>query len=153
MNIKEIEIVLGNCEVIKIPGNNIGWIDISSIHHRVYRAAINYIQSINIADNVELELLPDTNDKAVKRLSSCNDIVWLEIEYDDNNREIYYVDYDGNEVNNNQSTYLSDAGNLFIVIGKGMTIENSFHDYICDKNEMIKRNELFRNMYKIHKDS
>lgn len=143
--VKRITIVLENCETMSIEKEHIGMMLIDDIHAEIARRASNSISKILCSDTVALELRKEANnvpyypfgcDKTHSggifgRLREYNDITAIEIEYDDGDTEGIYVAYksDGDHIgaeNCNQKSFLSNLGNLYIVIKDGKGIEDYF---------------------------
>lgn len=148
MNIKKIEFILENCEVITIDGRFIGDFDLDNIKTK---------EKMTIAKDVAIEISSLANEetssvilgivtnetfKPFDRLTEHSDVTGIEVYFDDDTIEYYYVDYQEENgflgANNlNQHTYLSSLGNLYLVISE----KNAIEDYwnirkINDENAM-----------------
>ena len=147
-NIKSIELILENCEVIEIESKYIGMFRMDDIRTSIYRIACNAISKSQTAHSVAIEIFSEANVKyspfgnceeqlKFYRLAEWKDITSIELHYEDGSTETYYVDYDDGEndalgaENLNQKNYISTLGNLYIVIEKDKTVFDYF-----DKEEV-----------------
>lgn len=141
--IKEVEIVFENCEVAILPIEVIGSFHIMGIHDEIHRIACNAIGIQTIAYEVAFELFQEADtinkcednslsvSKPIERIQKNNDIVALNIIYDDGNEQYIYVDYSDNdkyagEENKNQKTHISSDGVLYVVISNNKGIYDFF---------------------------
>ena len=128
---KELQICLENCDMIKVPWESVVNLSIYKVH-KTYHFSKNMNLEMLVADDVLLTLsksavLPlqafgvgkfTTN---FNRLIDCRDIVSLTLVHDDDKEEEFYVTYDEDELkcyNKLQSTEIDNEGNLVIRIGK-----------------------------------
>lgn len=142
-NVKSIDIVFENCEAYTFPKEDIGYFEISDIREAIFRCACNAISKYKTAYCVNIEIF-DTNrlqedciDSNVvadvfARIANHNDITQIHIHYEDGTEEQYLVDYNElNEAlgapNKNQKSYISDLGNLYIVISEKEKLEDVFN--------------------------
>ena len=142
-NVKEICLVLENCDSITFPANVIGDFRIEKINEEVERIAINCIAKVIYANSIFIEIYKDGNIeyaqfgfledqiKKFERLKDSNDITSIEIKYEDDTVDSYFVDYDESNdglgaPNINEKTYISSYGNLYIVIDK----EKELKDFV-----------------------
>lgn len=157
MNIKKIEFILENCEVITIDGRFIGDFDLDNIKTKVS-------EKMTIAKDVAIEISSLANEetssvilgivtnetfKPFDRLTEHSDVTGIEVYFDDDTIEYYYVDYQEENgflgANNlNQHTYLSSLGNLYLVISE----KNAIEDYwnirkINDENAMYFKFSIY----------
>ena len=156
MNIKTLTFYLENCDYINIKGNTIGCFSMSGIHREIIRVAANAISAYNVADKIAIELFSEANviypsfgqeddhfkQKVFERITEWSDITSIEIEFDDGTKEEYLTDYDGDDEigsnNRNQTSYISGMGNLYLVIGKDMTVFNEFNRISIEDEETIE---------------
>lgn len=139
--IKYIELILENCEVIRIDGRYIGDFAINDIKESICRQGCNYIgrikkcecfyMSIYREENIEKEIeftMGALNEKAkpFKRLSEYNDITQIIICFNDGKEVGVYVPWDEESEyrNSYQKTCMSDKGDLYILINKELNIED-----------------------------
>ena len=128
---KELQICLENCDVIKVPWESVVNLSIYKVH-KTYHFSKNMNLEMLVADDVLLTLsksadLPHqefgigketTN---FKRLIHCRDIVSLTLVHDDDKEEEFYVTYEEDELrcyNKLQLVEFDSYGNLVIKIGK-----------------------------------
>lgn len=158
-NVKSIDIVFENCEVYTFPKEDIGYFEISDIREKISRCACNAIDKYKTTYCVNIEIF-DTNrlqedciDSNVvadvfARIVNHNDITQIHIHYEDDTEEQYLVDYNElNEAlgapNKNQKSYISDLGNLYIVISEKEKLEDVFNkEEINDKDVVDFHREM-----------
>lgn len=155
-NVTKVRIEFENCEDVTIPIECFGDFYIGSIETRAYRIASNSICQYPIAHEVYFELFSeantmsdypenfwDTKYNVLERIQVFDDITRLVLSFDDDSLdETYVVDYDDESPalgarNLNQKTYLSDLGNLYVVIQKGKDIKDYFTDFVINDEESI----------------
>ena len=152
--VKEIELVLENCEYIKIPTKHLGNIIIEDIDTSVRRNAINSIDKLQTANSIYLDIIKPETIKTLglfdeddeeslscsKRLIQHADITSVEVAYDDNSKEEYFVDWDwDNEyVNSYQDTQLAKNGNLHVLINR----KKKLKDFLDNENFEVSYNHI-----------
>lgn len=160
--IKDLYFSLENCEQIHIPKNAIGDLHIGGFRHIINRIACNSISKYTVADEFAIELYRDKNinyttegmylfdeeinkksemDHVFDRLIGFKDITQVIVKFEDDSYEEYDVNYNEEDAealgsdNRNEKVYVSELGNLYIVIEANKTIEDYFKmDEINDKN-------------------
>ena len=141
MQIKKIELVLENCEVVVVDAKYIGFLLIDAVSHEITNFGINDIGEINRCGKFYIELHKDLDKYGVAesylahidepqpnifdRLTYFNDITQVEIHYDNGEVKNYYVDYWGDETNAYQQSHISAAGHLYIKVNSQ---NHSFED-------------------------
>ena len=172
MKLKYITFLLENCDVITIDGKYIGNFLIDNIRTTISRIACNSIMKMDIADTIVIEIHKNANKKrhhfnfdsdynehtVFDRLQEWNDITSIKFKFEEQYVEenktprqeeyTYYVYWEGNsdEENEAQSTYISNDGNLYIVISKDKTVEDFFDLELINDSEHM---ELCWRMYGI----
>ena len=130
---KELQICLENCDVIKVPWESVVNLSIYKVH-KTYHFAKNMNLEISVADDVLLTLSKDADlphkqfgiCKATtnfKRLIHCRDIVTLTLVHDDDKEEEFYVAYEEDELrcyNKLQTVEFDSYENLVIKIGRNV---------------------------------
>lgn len=162
--IKELVIGFENCEDITIPRNGIGEFLLDKIHPVVRRMACNSISKYWAASEVVMEIFKEADrtyhpfgcldeSNTLKRLSAFSDITSISVSYTDGTEETYLVDYDEGEnegqlgaENVNEDIYISDLGNVYIVIAKGKKVEDYFDKEFINN---VKTTELRKDMMDI----
>ena len=159
--VKSIELGFENCEVIEFPRNVLGDVHFDNFSFQIKRVASNSISKVEFVDTVVLEIYKEGNteyapfgfedEKTAKfeRITHYNDITSITICYEDDSEEFYWVDY--HTINDNlgeesdyQKTYLSDLGNLYLVIDKEKGIEDFFDkETINDKDAVSFTKEMY----------
>lgn len=161
-NIKEISLILENCEVITIPGKYIGDIYLRDIRTSVERVACNAIVKMNTCHEFGIEIHGDANHEPYlifghkpterdmqtifDRLLAYKDITQVEItfcadeEYGAEKEETlhYHLHWaDGCEYTNMlQSAKLSRRGDLYIVVSdSGKSVTDVFEEAVIPMNE------------------
>lgn len=160
--IKDLYFALENCEQIHIPKNAIGDLHIGGFRNIINRIACNSISKYTVADEFAIELYRDSSinyttegmflfdeditkksemDHIFDRLTNFKDITQIIVKFEDDSYEEYDVNYHEEDAetlgsdNRNEKVYVSELGNLYIVIEAGKTIEDYFKmDEINDKD-------------------
>lgn len=155
MKLKEITLVLENCECITIDGKYIGDFLVEDIRTSIQRIACNAIDKMDVAYTFAIEIHKDANKlhsefdrkPIFDRLISWDDITSIQFELfqdyvEDGQEPIvehydYYVHWTGesNQENDSQKSYISNVGNLYIVIADGKGIEAFFDKEAIDHEE------------------
>lgn len=129
--IKELDILLKNCDVVGIDKGNISKLVLRGIHGAYSydppsEAQISIVSKVYMVLSKNADLphkkwgIKDCETTVFKRLLACNDIVAVVLLHDDGRKECYYVEYqEGTSAGCNelQSTELDDNGNLVIKMG------------------------------------
>lgn len=129
--IKELDILLKNCDVVGIDKNNIAKLVLRGIHGAYSydppsEAQISIVSKVYMILSKNADLphkkwgIKDCEITVFKRLLVCNDIVAVVLIHDDGRKESYYVDYQEGvsaDCNELQSTEIDNEGNLIIKIG------------------------------------
>lgn len=129
---KELQIVLENCDVIKVSWENVVNLVMCKVYKTYkYSKRIGLLE-MNVAENICLVLSKNADlphqefgvgefTTNFKRLYDCRDISSIVLVHDDGKEEEFYVAYDEDEFrcfNKLQSTGIDDDGNLIIKIGR-----------------------------------
>ena len=157
--VKEIVLVLENCEYINIPTKHLGNIIIEDIDISVRRNAINSIDKLQTASSIYLDIIKpeiiktlglfDEDDEeslsCSQRLIQHEDITSVEVVYEDDSKEGYFVDWnwDNEYINSYQDTQLSKNGNLHVLIDRKKKLKEFLddenfevsYDYIINEKE------------------
>lgn len=144
--IMSIELVLENCEVIKIEREYIGSLFIENITRSISRRAINSIRDSMSAEEVFIQISSEANkaksysttwsDNEVspfERLVRCSDITAVSINYQDGSDEYIYVKWGGESdySNVNQTSAVNErTGDLYIAISEKETAESYFSSFL-----------------------
>lgn len=148
--IKRIELVLENCEIIDITGA-IGVFYMDGLSTKIKRMFINSVSKYNCVETVGIQLyrngafdglLFDEIDP-IERLKNFKDITSIDITYDDDSQESYFVDYDegsaegmlGAENINQQFAELTNS--VFILISAKEKIDESLLNSLSDDEEFL----------------
>ena len=145
--IKFIELVLENCEVIKILPRYIGAFNINNIHRSISRATTNAILETASCDLLYLQISSKFTDSTsmwlekgispIDRLTKCRDLVGVVVNYVDGTDEMVYVpwDDDPSEYTNSYETSRVNphTGDLFIVVSKTQHVGNVFKEQLTSK--------------------
>lgn len=157
--VKELELVLENCEYIKIPTKHLANIVIEGIDIRVRRNAINNIEKLQTASSIYLNIIKPETIKTLglfgeadeeslscsKRILQYEDITSVVVVYEDNTKEEYFVDWDWDNdyLNNYQDTQIAKNGNLHVLINREKRLKEFLdddvfevsYDYVMNKKE------------------
>ena len=164
-NLKSIEFVFENCEHMSFPGNVIGELDIDDIKRHICRVAVNAFQDYYASGHVFVEIFTEGNtdyypfgvetnkQKKFDRLLAYNDITSVEIELDGERKETFLVNYntglaedepDLGADNQNQKVFLSELGNLYILIDAKKMMEDVISiERANDVQEMTFRKDMY----------
>lgn len=144
--IKKIELVCENCEVITLEGKHIGDLDIDNIKSSIERIACNSIREINSCDSFSISIHRDADNinrdetwifgntdgdrSPLNRLLKYNDITSVCVYFTDKTKlpkDIYVPWNDEDDYSNTyQKAYINNFGDLFIVIDKNKLLEDIF---------------------------
>lgn len=163
-NIKYITIEFENCECITFPIAVFGECHLSNISTSIDRVAMNAIRKSVFAREIALEIFfPEAENEytaneffgekytILQRLTSYRDITHITLTYQDDSKETFAVDYE-DEVegqlgsnNKNQKNYVSECGNLYIVIDANKEVKDFFNTDFINNKEIIKfRKDMYR---------
>ena len=129
--IKELNILLKNCDVVGIDKDNISKLVLRGIHGAYSydppsEAQISIVSKVYMVLSKNADLphkkwgIKDCETTMFKWLLTCNDIVAIVLVHDDGRKERYYVEYQDDAsgyCNELQSTEVDNEGNLIIKIG------------------------------------
>ena len=154
--IKKIEIVLENCEVITVDGEYIGDFSCDDIKHSIHRMGCNYIGESLVCKDFLMSIhrdcaLNDTqefimgslNEKRnpLQRINNYRDITSIYIHFTDEKKEpkqIYVKWNDDCEWSNYyQKTHINQFGDLFIVVSKDLKFADVFDMEEIEDKESI----------------
>lgn len=147
-NVKSVNLILENCEVINIEPQYLGQLLLDKIRTKVYRIAMNSISKMQVVNRVAIEIFSEANvpydsfgeeskETIFERLTNYNDIAQIELIYDDDckDTEIFVVNWEDDDkcgcTNKLQKSYISKPGNLYITIGRKLKLKDVF-----DKEEI-----------------
>lgn len=134
MPIKELNFIFETCERYSFPIEYVGHFGLDDISEQIF-GATNRIEKFRKANTVAIELCKEPKkgllshksvDHIFRRIRRVHDIACIELVYTNQTIERYLVDFAGSDINRNQKTYVSDCGNLYIVISKQYQIEDFF---------------------------
>lgn len=129
---KELQIGLGNCDLITVDGRNVKLLLMYSVD-KIYQLTSKDSIEMNTVNNVKLILSKDADlshkelgllefaTTVFKRLTNTRDIVSLNIVHEDGREKEFYVSYEEDEhgrYNELESAEIDSEGNLVIKIGK-----------------------------------
>lgn len=158
-SVKTVEIVLENCEEIRLPIYVFGEFSFESFKESISRIANNAICKTVTANEIAIEIFSEANnfkeasilwDKCniIERLYKYNDITQFNFIYEDGTEECILVDYYSSTdalgaPNINQTSFLSDLGNLYIVISKNKTVHEVFGKEINDSDLLNFKKRMY----------
>ena len=144
MKFENISFIFENCEHITIDGKYIGQFLVDDINTRFQRASFNTVNRVDIADTFVIEIHKSANieytplgadefkSNTFDRFEKYSDITSINFSVDGVCYEFFVHWADGCDYSNDaQSVYISDCGNLYIVIHKEKSIDDFF-----DKDEI-----------------
>lgn len=129
---KELQIVLENCDVIKVSWESVVNLVMSKVYKTYQYSKRIGLLEMSVAENIRLVLSKNADlphqefgvgefTTNFKRLYNGRDISSIVLVHDDDKEEEFYVAYDEDEFgcfNKLQSTGIDDDGNLIIKIGR-----------------------------------
>lgn len=129
---KELQIVLENCDAIKVSWENVVNLVMCKVYKTYQYSKRIGLLGMNVAENICLVLSKNADlphqefgvgefTTNFKRLYDGRDISSIVLVHDDGKEEEFYVAYDEDEFgcfNKLQSTGIDDEGNLIIKIGR-----------------------------------
>lgn len=129
---KELQIVLENCDVIKVSWESVVNLVMSKVYKTYQYSKRVGLLEMSVAENICLILSKNADlphqefgvgefTTNFKRLYNGRDISSIVLVHDDDKEEEFYVAYDEDEFgcfNKLQSTGIDDDGNLIIKIGR-----------------------------------
>lgn len=133
---KELQISLGNCDLITVDGRNVKLLLMYGVD-KIYQLTSKDSIEMNTVNNVKLILSKDADlshkeldlleftTTVFKRLTNIRDIVSLNIVHEDGREKEFYVSYEEDEhglYNELESTEIDSEGNLVIKIGKDVCL-------------------------------
>ena len=141
MNISKIELVLENCEVISVDAKYIGKIVARNIFPSIENDGYDDIKRRFCCYTFGIELHKDLGEYGViqsyeslpnvfDRLTYFDDIAQVVVYYKDGIEETYFTDFEGEEENKNQESYISAAGHLYIKISGMYSLGDIFDENI-----------------------
>lgn len=148
--VKSVELILENCEVIEIKREYIGIFHVSDIKKSISRDAINSISDYVTAEEVFIQISSKANNSSsyvgdlhdgeitpFDRLIRYADITALNIKYQDGSKEYIFVKWGGDSdyTNEYQSVAINEkTGDLYIAISEKENVESYFKEYLQDEN-------------------
>jgi len=150
-DIKEIQLCLENMDSITFNRKDIGDFFIGDIKSSISRMGCNYIGSLTVASQFVLEVKKEANivennenygkRNLFDRLTKYNDITAITIVYKTGKTDHYSVSYDEGENegklgadNINQKSRINKFGDLELVIGKDVTLDDNFYSETTNEN-------------------
>ncbi len=148
--VKEIHLILENCEYVVVPTKHLAEVILSEIVHEITREAINSVTKSLKTKLVYLEVLKPEELKVYgfgeefddytckERINNGGDITGIQIIYQDDSSEHYWVEWnhESDYYNNYQKVEVSKEGILHLLIHKDKTlkqyldeIEEGYYDY------------------------
>lgn len=149
--VKEIHLVLENCEYVVVSTKYLPQIVLSEITHEITREAMNSVSKSLKVKSAYIEIIkPDTikvNDLfgdeeedyvCKRRIVDGGDITAIQVIYKDNSSEYYWVEWNEEDeyYNSYQKVEISKEGNLHLLIQKDKTlkqylneIQEGYYDY------------------------
>lgn len=143
--IKKIEIILENCEVITVDGKYIGDFNCNNIEYSINRMGCNYIGETYTCKDFSMSIhkdcglnnkeewsfgIFDRKSNPLKRINDYKDITSIRIHFTDDKKDAkqIYVKWGGDNdyINEYQESYINKFGDLFIVVSKDLKLEEVF---------------------------
>lgn len=145
LELKYVDLILENCEVVKVDRKFIGDFHLGEINTSISRNASNSISKKVSCEEFIIQINRDMNKEEhnqytfsqidqktnpIKRLMKFQDITAVEITYKDDSSEIIYIKWHLEDENNNrfQKSKLNNFGDLYIVISENQEFEDVYGD-------------------------
>lgn len=141
-----IDLVLENSEVIQIKSEHIHFFHAGEITRSISRFGTNAIHDMTSCKEIFLQLSPLSNDMSsydftyhnnntlpFDRLLKHQDLVAINIKFDDDSEEYIYVSWGGESdwINAHQTCRVSQqTGDLFIVVSENKTADTYFESHL-----------------------
>lgn len=158
MKIKELTLIFENCEFITIDGKYVGGFELDGIKTRIARIACNSVDKFDVANSIAVEIHKDADkpymsfgeehSSVFERIHEYSDITSIEFtltnEYEgegvDEQTYQYYVNWTGESEYENtaQSTFVSDSGNLYLIIADGKDVFDFFNEETIQEKNYTK---------------
>ena len=145
-NIESITLVLENGNIIQVECKHIGVLYLGKFERTVYGIAGHSISDHTTINKVHIEINAEVNANKIdircteeqypfERLTQWKDIAQISLKYHDGTKEFFYVNYEEDKSENNmyQKSKTNDFGDLYIVIGDGLDIDEIFPDAEINK--------------------
>lgn len=153
MDFKYLELVLENCEVVRVERKYLGYLYIGDIKTTLTRHDKSLIKSQSIGD-FAIELHRDLKDEdtsfgayfgkvnPIDRLVKHKDITQIYIAYEGNTSDRFYVKWHDNDEHDNryQNNKLNNFGDLYIVISEDKGIDDFYEDELINDEECVQWN-------------
>ena len=151
-NVKKIVIGFENVETMVFPADAVGHIYVDGLHTGIAGLVCESVGRYHHCDALALEIFSEGNTayepfgvtepgvRKFDRLLKYHDVVDISIFYDDGTEDDVYVQYEeGERADENilQKTWVSDLGNLYIVIGEDVNLANFFDIQECNNAEIV----------------
>ena len=154
-SIKSIKLVFENGEAISIERKYIGWLYLGKFERIISGFLCKSLCDRTFVNEFHIEINAEANANRVatkiseeqypfERLNQWKDIAWIILEYYDGAEESFPVDYDeskGEGHNAHQKNKTNSFGDLYIVIGDGIDIDEVFSD--ADINDEERRESIW----------
>ena len=153
MKLKNLTLIFENCDYVTIDGKYIGNFIVDDLHTCFRRIACNAIDKVDTANTIAIEIHRDANKeryhfdqtqyenlrhKTFSRIEEYDDITHIEFELEEDyveegkiprvERYEYCVGWvgDSDYENEAQTSYISNGGNMYLVIAENKGIEDFF---------------------------
>lgn len=143
---QSIDLVLENCEVIQIKSEHIHFFHVDEITRSISRFGTNTVHDMTSCKEFFLQISPLSKDMSsydftynsnttlpFDRLLKHQDLVAVNIKFDDNSEKYIYVSWGGESdwINVHQTCRVSEqTGDLFIVVSESKTADTYFKRYL-----------------------
>lgn len=148
--VSSIELVLENCEVIRVKRENIGVFRIFNVQRHITRLAVNSISESLEAQEVVLQISSKENNTEAyshtwstsktapfRRLTNVSDVAAIDVIYKDGSSSYIFVPWkdrdDNDTINSYQTSKVNKhTGDLYLVISENKIVKDYFVDYLED---------------------
>lgn len=149
-----IEFVFDSCHKIDIPIKYFGYVNIDGIRDVTKRYAMNCVATVKQASVVEFVIFKEADSEEdcpnvctiFERFQMARDITHIFLHYEDGSEDKLYVEMKGLKDNWLENEYehifVSDAGDLYLTVGKDITTADINKDFpvLHAEVEQLRRN-------------
>ena len=158
MILDELLFIFENAEMIPIAGKYLGIVEFDGIKRRITRVAPNVVEKFDVADFVAIEIHRDANQSYIRlgntqvssvfdRITSYSDITAMIVTLTSEDKQqveshqlhVAWLLNEDLEGNSTQSSFISNEGNLYVLIAEGKGVFDFFDEETIQKEGYTER--------------